>query len=376
MADIFLSYRRSDIDRVRWMVDSLERNNLSVWYDFELNAGTHFALEIARQVETAKAMLVVWSNESVKSLWVLDEATEGKDRDILIPVSIDDVRPPFGFRQIQSTPLIGVKSEHNQDWQRVVTALKLRCKQSAKQAPQLEQAPSTKLKPDDAKDAIREMIVVYLDQKGGKQTLAAVAQAVKRAYPKHCGQNNWFGHVKFKDFVASLTIKEVTIDTMTPGYLVLNQNAPPPDPVEQSLDTADPFLARIFSDTFAPRLNPQQFGLAISAIFDALKRSDLLRPRSDLTIADWNNVVARARDLLRERTNVGIGLNRLRPILIGLRYGGLGATDAPQTPDDLRLIYAFELAKQCADAGRPLSEGEFDRVLEMVGGAAGLHPRF
>jgi hypothetical protein len=50
---------------------------------------------------------VVWSAASVGRDFVLDEADEGKRRGVLVPVRIDDVEPPLGFRQLQHADLVG-----------------------------------------------------------------------------------------------------------------------------------------------------------------------------------------------------------------------------------------------------------------------------
>jgi hypothetical protein len=50
-------------------------------------------------------MLVLWSTISTKSAWVREEAMEGLERKILIPVLIEAVKPPLGFRRIQCASL-------------------------------------------------------------------------------------------------------------------------------------------------------------------------------------------------------------------------------------------------------------------------------
>jgi formylglycine-generating enzyme required for sulfatase activity len=47
----------------------------------------------------------LWSKTSVSSDWVKTEASEGKQRGILIPVLIDDVKIPLAFRRIQAADL-------------------------------------------------------------------------------------------------------------------------------------------------------------------------------------------------------------------------------------------------------------------------------
>ena len=50
---------------------------------------------------------MLWSAQSIGSDWVRDEAAAGRDSARLVPVLIDRVDPPLGFRQYQSVSLIG-----------------------------------------------------------------------------------------------------------------------------------------------------------------------------------------------------------------------------------------------------------------------------
>jgi len=105
MADIFISYSREDRDTVTVLAAALEAQGYSVWWDHNLSAGGRFVAEIEAQLDAARVVLVVWSKSSVQSMWVADEANVGLERDILVPVVIDGVRPKLGFRQIQSIDL-------------------------------------------------------------------------------------------------------------------------------------------------------------------------------------------------------------------------------------------------------------------------------
>ena len=43
----------------------------------------------------------------IASPWVKDEAQVGQERGVLLPVCIDAVAPPLGFRQLQTVDLTG-----------------------------------------------------------------------------------------------------------------------------------------------------------------------------------------------------------------------------------------------------------------------------
>ena len=105
LADIFISYSSEDRDRVTALAAALESEGFSLWWDHNLSAGGHFVSEIEEQLDAAGVVLVVWSDWSVNSMWVADEANVGLEREILVPVSVDGVRPKLGFRQIQTIDL-------------------------------------------------------------------------------------------------------------------------------------------------------------------------------------------------------------------------------------------------------------------------------
>ena len=105
MADIFLSYAKEDLNRAKVLVKILERRGWSVWWDVKLLVGTRFDLDLAVELREAKCVVVLWSNHSVQSLWVRDEANTGVERRILIPALIDQVDIPLGFRSIETAKL-------------------------------------------------------------------------------------------------------------------------------------------------------------------------------------------------------------------------------------------------------------------------------
>jgi hypothetical protein len=55
--------------------------------------------------------VVLWSAASVASDWVIGEASEGKERQILVPVLIESVRPQMDFRSIQTADLAGWRGD-------------------------------------------------------------------------------------------------------------------------------------------------------------------------------------------------------------------------------------------------------------------------
>ena len=99
--NVFLSYSRANKERARLILKALEAEGISVWWDSMLEGGVRFHEVIEYNLENAEAIVVLWSETSVGSHWVHDEATRACERGVMVPVSIDGTFPPLGFRQFQ-----------------------------------------------------------------------------------------------------------------------------------------------------------------------------------------------------------------------------------------------------------------------------------
>jgi TolB-like protein/Flp pilus assembly protein TadD len=98
---LFLSYAHTDEVRARKLAAALDQAGYDVWWDALIEGGTAYAKTINNALETADVVIVLWSATSVESDWVRDEAALGRDRHRLVPLLLDRVRPPLGFRQYQ-----------------------------------------------------------------------------------------------------------------------------------------------------------------------------------------------------------------------------------------------------------------------------------
>jgi hypothetical protein len=110
--DIFVSYAREDQARVALIVAALEARGWSVFWDRRIPAGQTWRSYIGRALDEARCVVVTWSEHSIRSEWVIEEADEGRGRGILVPVLLDPVRPPRGFRSIQAADLSRWSPEH------------------------------------------------------------------------------------------------------------------------------------------------------------------------------------------------------------------------------------------------------------------------
>ena len=96
MADIFLSYSKQDPEHTDTLAADLEAHGFSTWWDTSLLPGDEFPDLIKRQIDMAKAVIVIWTPHSVASRWVRAEAYRAYDQDKLIMVHT----PGIDFRDI------------------------------------------------------------------------------------------------------------------------------------------------------------------------------------------------------------------------------------------------------------------------------------
>ena len=97
VADVFISYSRSDREYAEALAGILQKRGLAVWWDVELLPADRFPQRIVEEIESAHAVVVLWSKASVDSTWVTDEAAIGLKSKKLIQASIDGALPPPGF---------------------------------------------------------------------------------------------------------------------------------------------------------------------------------------------------------------------------------------------------------------------------------------
>ena len=129
MTDLFLSYKAEDRARVAPLVQALETDGLSVWWDAHIGGGDEWRETILRHLEAAKCVVVMWSRRSVgsKGEFVRDEAARAKRRGAYFPIQIDRVELPLGFGETQALDLVGWKGDRSDPrYQAILSALRKR----------------------------------------------------------------------------------------------------------------------------------------------------------------------------------------------------------------------------------------------------------
>jgi len=100
--DIFISYKREDVALVKVIAKELTNYGWIVWWDHNIPVGKDYDTVILDALSNARSVLVIWSEKSINSRNVKDEANVGLERGVLIPVLVGNIKAPIGFRMIQA----------------------------------------------------------------------------------------------------------------------------------------------------------------------------------------------------------------------------------------------------------------------------------
>ncbi len=91
MADIFISYSSTDKTIVKRLAQLLEENGWSVWWDRQIPIGQQYDTVIETELQKAACVLVVWTQRSIASEWVKNEASEAAAKKKLVPLMLEDL---------------------------------------------------------------------------------------------------------------------------------------------------------------------------------------------------------------------------------------------------------------------------------------------
>lgn len=124
MSDVFISYASSSRAVAARLAEGVERLGYKVWWDTELLPHDQYGQMIERQLEAAKCVIVLWSDDARESRWVLSEANRALGESKLIQGNLSNRLPPLPFDQIQVVDLEGWKGEDDHPgWARIAASV-------------------------------------------------------------------------------------------------------------------------------------------------------------------------------------------------------------------------------------------------------------
>ena len=124
MSDVFISYARSTETQARQIGEALRALGYGVWRDDELPAHQDYSRVIEERLRAAKAVVVVWSAEAVKSQWVCAEADVAREAGTLVQLNLDAAAPPLPFNRIQCADMRGWNGDlDSPGWRKVAASV-------------------------------------------------------------------------------------------------------------------------------------------------------------------------------------------------------------------------------------------------------------
>jgi adenylate cyclase len=124
LSDIFVSYARSNEAHSQRIGEALRALGYRVWRDDQLPAHRSYAQVIEERLKAAKAVVVIWSAEAVKSEWVQSEADRARADRKLVQLTVDGAPLPMPFDRIQCADLSGWNGEAEAPgWRKVVESI-------------------------------------------------------------------------------------------------------------------------------------------------------------------------------------------------------------------------------------------------------------
>ncbi len=108
MDDIFISYSRRDQQTAERLQEVLDQEGWEVWWDQEIRVGRRWNKALTEALNRSKAIVILWSKNSVESEWVVREAQHAYDHNKLFSVILEQCDIPEPFQEIQWVEL--------QDW--------------------------------------------------------------------------------------------------------------------------------------------------------------------------------------------------------------------------------------------------------------------
>ena len=124
MPHVFISYARSTAREAQAVAAALRALGHEVWLDDEIPAHRAYAEVIEERLREAKAVVVIWSAEAVKSQWVQSEADNARESGKLVQLNLDGAKLPMPFDRIQCADMTGWTGDHDAPgWRKVLASV-------------------------------------------------------------------------------------------------------------------------------------------------------------------------------------------------------------------------------------------------------------
>lgn len=103
---VFISFKSFESETASLISDKLKATGYRVWFSEDLQCGNEWHGEIDKAITEAGAIVVLWSEESMKSVWVKHEASQAIAKNIYAPVRISPIVIESPYNRIQTADII------------------------------------------------------------------------------------------------------------------------------------------------------------------------------------------------------------------------------------------------------------------------------
>ena len=108
---VFLSYANEDRKRIALIRELLVYGDIPCWWDQDIEPGRNWAEEIQSRIGSASIILTFWTQNSVVSNAVKEEARKGQTARKLVHAKLDQSELPYGFGETQYCDLSNWKAD-------------------------------------------------------------------------------------------------------------------------------------------------------------------------------------------------------------------------------------------------------------------------
>ena len=165
MPDIFISYKKEERAVASELATRLTEAGYEVWWDDDLLAGERYEDEIATVLDNSRAVVVLWSRQSVKSEWVKAEAEAARQQKKAFPIIIDDMPPaqmPLLYRGMHAARFEGWKGElDHEGYVELIGSIRDRIGKA--RGPELTEAQAEERLAATASEAVRTIVANTAD---------------------------------------------------------------------------------------------------------------------------------------------------------------------------------------------------------------------
>src|SRR5215469_13897924 len=124
MSDSFISYEKLDRPTAEMLAQKLLGYGWTTFWDRTIIIGQDWHERIEQELTSARCVVVLWSRASIKSGWVRDEAREAIRRGVCVPILIDNIEAPLGFRGIQAGDLTNWDGSASAEFHRLIADIR------------------------------------------------------------------------------------------------------------------------------------------------------------------------------------------------------------------------------------------------------------